>query len=58
MWEEVDEGLGVAQGRGKGESIKKYCNELIALKRCGQPEDVAKIVGFLSRDESEGKNVE
>lgn len=53
MWEEVDEKLGELQGRPKGDSIKKYCDELIALKRCGRPEDVAKIVAFLARDESE-----
>ena len=53
MWEEVDEELGKLQGRPKGESIKKYCSELIALKRCGTPSDVAKLVCFLARDESE-----
>lgn len=53
MWKEVDERLGKIQGRPKGDSIKKYCDELIALKRCGEPEDVAKIVAFLSSDASE-----
>ena len=53
MWEEVDEHLGKIQGRKKGESLKYYCDQLIALGRCGEPEDVAKLVAFLARDESE-----
>lgn len=53
MWEEVDEGLGKIQGRPKGESIKKYTQELIALGRTGVPEDVAKLVNFLASDEAE-----
>lgn len=53
MWEEVDSKLGELQGRPKGESIKKYTKELIALGRTGEPEDVAKLVGFLASDEAE-----
>ena len=53
MWEEVDERLGELQGRPKGESIKKYTQDLIALGRTGVPEDVAKLVNFLASEEAE-----
>ena len=45
MWEEIDEKLGRLEGRAKGESIKKYVEELTAMKRTSTPDDVAKVVG-------------
>ncbi|KAL2145924.1 hypothetical protein VTI28DRAFT_5798 [Corynascus sepedonium] len=48
MWELIDEGLGKIKGKGKGEMIKKYSDELIALGRTSVPEDVAKLVSFLA----------
>ncbi len=51
MWELIDDGLGHHHGRAKGESIRKYSDELIALGRTSVPEDVAGLVSFLaSRD--------
>jgi enoyl-[acyl-carrier-protein] reductase (NADH) len=34
-------------GLGKGETMNKYVNELTALGRTSEPEDVAKAVSFL-----------
>lgn len=57
MWDLIDEELGKSRGEKlgevikKGETIKKYTDELIALGRVSVPEDVAKVVSFLcSRD--------
>jgi acetoin reductase-like protein len=51
MWELIDAGLGERAGRAKGEMIRKYSEELIALGRTSVPEDVARLVSFLgSRD--------
>lgn len=57
MWDLIDEELGKQRGEKlgevikKGETIKKYTDELIALGRVSVPEDVAKLVSFLgSRD--------
>ncbi|KAK3300450.1 uncharacterized protein B0H64DRAFT_380941 [Chaetomium fimeti] len=51
MWELIDEGLGSRAGRAKGETIKRYSEELIALGRTSVPRDVAGLVSFLaSRD--------
>ncbi|KAK4039268.1 hypothetical protein C8A01DRAFT_16710 [Parachaetomium inaequale] len=52
MWELIDEGLGEkAGGRGKGEMMRQYSEELIALGRTSVPRDVAGLVSFLgSRD--------
>ncbi|KAG7292982.1 hypothetical protein NEMBOFW57_003027 [Staphylotrichum longicolle] len=51
MWELIDEGLGRRAGRDKGEMIRKYSEELIALGGTSVPEDVAGLVSFLaSRD--------
>lgn len=52
MWQEVDESLGAIHGREKGESLKHESAQ-IALGRTGEPDDVAKLVAFLARDESE-----
>lgn len=53
MWDQIDEKLGEMHGRRKGETIKKYCTELIALGRTSVPEDVAKTVSFLGSGDSD-----
>jgi NAD(P)-dependent dehydrogenase (short-subunit alcohol dehydrogenase family) len=54
MWDEVDEALGRIEGRPKGESIKLYTQQLIALGRTSVPEDVAGLVGgFLASKDSD-----
>lgn len=51
MWELIDSGLGERAGKPKGEMIRRYSDELIALGRTSVPEDVAGLVSFLaSRD--------
>ncbi|KAF2999028.1 hypothetical protein E8E13_008279 [Curvularia kusanoi] len=41
MWDLIDEKLGEKTGAKKGDTIKKYTDELIALGRTSVPEDVA-----------------
>ncbi|KAM3423881.1 hypothetical protein BST61_g1277 [Cercospora zeina] len=53
MWDLIDEKLGEKTGAQKGDTIKKYSNELIALKRTSTPEDVAKLVSFLGGPDSD-----
>lgn len=59
MWDLIDEELGKSRGDKlgtvikKGETIKKYTDELIALGRVSVPEDVAKLVSFLSSRDSD-----
>ncbi|PSK40247.1 Diacetyl reductase [Elsinoe australis] len=59
MWDLIDEELGKKRGEKlgevikKGETIKKYTNELIALGRVSVPEDVAKLVSFLASKDSD-----
>ena len=54
MWDLIDEKLGEVEGRGKGESVKKYSTDLTAMGRVSVPEDVAKVVGgFLAGGDSE-----
>ncbi|AEO53564.1 hypothetical protein MYCTH_2295071 [Thermothelomyces thermophilus ATCC 42464] len=50
MWELIDEGLGQIKGKGvkKGEMMKKYSDDLIALGRTSVPGDVAGLVSFLA----------
>ncbi|KAI8941793.1 hypothetical protein NX059_002994 [Plenodomus lindquistii] len=51
MWDLIDEKLGETTGAKKGETIKKYTEDLIALGRTSVPEDVSSTVSFLcSRD--------
>lgn len=51
MWDLIDEKLGEKTGAKKGETIKKYTDDLIALGRTSVPEDVSNTVSFLcSRD--------
>ena len=53
MWDLIDEELGKKNGRTKGETIKKFTEELIALGRTSVPEDVSKVVSFLAGPDSE-----
>ncbi|CZT19829.1 related to L-2.3-butanediol dehydrogenase [Ramularia collo-cygni] len=53
MWDLIDEKLGEKTGAKKGDTIKKYTNELIAQKRTSVPEDVAKLVSFLCGPDSD-----
>ncbi|KAI1628876.1 acetoin dehydrogenase [Exophiala viscosa] len=54
MWDIIDEKMGAIEGRGKGESLKKYSSDLTALGRVSVPEDVGNPVGgFLCSKDSE-----
>ncbi|KAI9693190.1 MAG: hypothetical protein M1822_005186 [Bathelium mastoideum] len=53
MWELIDENMGKIKGAKKGETIRKYSDDLIALGRTSVPEDVAKLVSFLASEDSE-----
>lgn len=53
MWDLIDEELAKKEGAKKGEMIKKYSEDLIALKRTSVPEDVAKMVSFLGSPDSD-----
>ncbi|CAO2653680.1 Nn.00g030910.m01.CDS01 [Neocucurbitaria sp. VM-36] len=53
MWDEIDEGLGKLQGAKKGDTIKKYSGDLIALGRTSVPEDVSSTVSFLASKDSD-----
>jgi len=52
MWDLIDEKLGEKTGAKKGDTIKKYTNELIALGRTSVPEDVSSTVSFLASKDS------
>lgn len=52
MWDLIDEELGKKTGASKGDTIKKYSGELIALGRVSVPEDVAKLVSFQAGSDS------
>jgi NAD(P)-dependent dehydrogenase (short-subunit alcohol dehydrogenase family) len=53
MWELIDEGLGRREGKEKGEMIRKYSDDLIALGRTSVPEDVAGLVSFLASKDAD-----
>ena len=53
MWDLIDEELGKKKGAAKGDTIMKYSGELIALGRTSTPDDVAKLVSFLSSRDSD-----
>jgi len=59
MWDLIDEEIGKKRGEKlgevikKGETIKKFSAELIALGRTSVPEDVAKLVSFLGSKDSD-----
>lgn len=51
MWELIDAEVGKRTGKGKGETMKQFSNDYIALQRPSVPGDVAGLVSFLgSRD--------
>ena len=53
MWDLIDEKLGEKTGAKKGDTVKKYSGELIALKRTSVPEDVSNNVHFLASGDSD-----
>jgi NAD(P)-dependent dehydrogenase (short-subunit alcohol dehydrogenase family) len=53
MWDLIDEELGKTTGAKKGETIKKYSEDLIALGRTSVPEDVSKCVSYLASPDSD-----
>jgi len=53
MWDLIDEKLAEKAGRKKGDMIKQYSDDLIALGRTSVPEDVSKVVSFMAGDDSE-----
>lgn len=53
MWDLIDEEVGKMTGHKKGETIKKYSGELIALGRTSVPEDVSSTVSFLCSPDSD-----
>lgn len=53
MWDLIDEELGKKKGAKKGETIKKYSEDLIALGRTSVPNDVAGLVSFLGSKDSD-----
>ncbi|KAE9984948.1 hypothetical protein BLS_000527 [Venturia inaequalis] len=53
MWDLIDEELAKKSGAKKGEMIKKYVTELTAMGRTSVPEDVSKVVSFLSGPDSD-----
>lgn len=53
MWDLIDEELGKLKGAKKGDTIKKYTSELIALGRTSVPEDVSSTVSFLCSKDSD-----
>ncbi|RSM19155.1 hypothetical protein CDV31_002076 [Fusarium ambrosium] len=53
MWDLIDEELAKVHGAKKGDMIKKHSDDLISLGRTSVPEDVAKMVSFLSGPDSD-----
>ncbi|CBX99310.1 hypothetical protein IAQ61_000556 [Plenodomus lingam] len=53
MWDLIDEKLGERAGVARGETIKQFSRDLIALGRTSVPEDVAGTVAFLCGRDSD-----
>jgi NAD(P)-dependent dehydrogenase (short-subunit alcohol dehydrogenase family) len=53
MWDLIDEKMGERTGAKKGDTIKKYSEDLIALGRTSVPEDVSGVVSFLAGKDSD-----
>ena len=52
MWDLIDEELGKLKGAKKGDTIKRYSEDLIALGRTSVPEDVSSTVSWLAGKDS------
>jgi len=52
MQDDLDAYWGEKHGRAAGESMAKDVEDHVALKVPGTPEDIAKVVAFLTREES------
>ncbi|KAL1305354.1 hypothetical protein AAFC00_002250 [Neodothiora populina] len=58
MWDLIDEEIGKQRGEKlgelvkKGDMMKKFVDQMIALGRVSVPEDVAKLVSFLASDDA------
>ena len=52
MWDLIDEKLAKEEGLQRGEALKKY-SEAILMGRVSEPEDVAKLVSYLSSPDSD-----
>ena len=52
MWELIDKELAREEGKKEGEVMDYYVNQLTALGRVSEPEDVAKLVSFLGSQDS------
>ena len=48
MWAEIDDALGKLNGKPKGENMKKYSEDLIALGRPSEPEDLQGVLSYLA----------
>jgi NAD(P)-dependent dehydrogenase (short-subunit alcohol dehydrogenase family) len=48
MWDLIDEEMGKLKGAKKGDTIKKFSREFIALGRTSVPKDVSDTVSFLA----------
>ncbi|KAI9647345.1 hypothetical protein NHQ30_003730 [Ciborinia camelliae] len=53
MWDLIDEELGKTRGVEKGDTIKKYTDDLILLGRTSVPTDVSKCVSYLASPDSD-----
>ncbi|KAF2817276.1 acetoin dehydrogenase-like protein [Mytilinidion resinicola] len=53
MWDLINEEMGKKTGAKKGETIKKWSEELIALGRTSVPSDASNLVSFLSDPDSD-----
>lgn len=53
MWDLIDEELGKRRGVARGETIKRFTEDLVALGRTSVPEDVAKCVSYLASPDSD-----
>ncbi|KAI9721175.1 MAG: hypothetical protein M1828_005282 [Chrysothrix sp. TS-e1954] len=54
MWDLIDENIAKLKGAPRGSIMKKYVEELTALGRTSNPEDVSKVVGgYLASSDSD-----